>query len=209
MIEFRAIVVLVGRRNRCCPGGESHRLKRIRESVERTICEQLVVSIPDDSAVVARRVRPQVETGICRQERRIAGQEVIDLRKRKQRALVSPRLSFAAWGVKDVKQMERRCHAFEHATEDGGIAVRNSGNETHSGLEHGRMDMGNPFAIDQMPESIHVSVRTHPNLPFNIAHAARKPCASPPAGRPGRSLSFHAYTSRCAHGIAAGTKRSR
>ena len=38
------------------------------------------------------------------------------------------------------------------------------------------------------------------------ASTARNPCASPPTGRPGRFTSFHAYTSKCAHGMSRGTK---
>src|SRR5690348_18330334 len=41
------------------------------------------------------------------------------------------------------------------------------------------------------------------------AKNARRPCASPPRGLPGRSLSFQAYTSTCSQGTVEGTKRSR
>src|SRR5271168_5631075 len=38
---------------------------------------------------------------------------------------------------------------------------------------------------------------------------ARKVCASPPSGRPGRFESFQAYTSICAQAISFGTNRCR
>src|SRR5690606_21229969 len=48
-----------------------------------------------------------------------------------------------------------------------------------------------------------------PARAFSIAYAARRPWASPPAGLPGRSLSFQAYTSTCAQRWPSATKRSR
>src|SRR5690606_6100318 len=48
-----------------------------------------------------------------------------------------------------------------------------------------------------------------PKRAWSIASAARSPWASPPAGPPGRSWSFQAYPSTCAHAWPAGTNRSR
>jgi hypothetical protein len=48
-----------------------------------------------------------------------------------------------------------------------------------------------------------------PNRAFSNPQLARKLCASPPAGLPGRSASFHEYTSICAQAWPSGMKRSR
>ncbi len=51
--------------------------------------------------------------------------------------------------------------------------------------------------------------RSHRNRRSTSSNTARSPCASPPAGRPGRSVWFQPMMSRCAQGVSASTNSWR
>jgi len=106
-IEGGVVTVRLGSRNNDFARCEAGRLKSRCEGLQRAVCVEKVVPVPDKSGAGREGMHPEIVTGVGREERCEPAQKCRDVGMRELRALIAAECAAAARCVKDVKEEER------------------------------------------------------------------------------------------------------